>query len=304
MKIFIPPIKESWIIDRVNRDWKKYNKGLSTPLVNNADILWINAPWIWEKIAKKYLERKKVVCSIYHFEKSDLNYEGLRKFNFRDQYIDSYHTISDITKSQLSKLTKKPIHSFPFWINQDFWYEIPNKSDMRKKYGFSENDYIIGSFQRDTEGSDLVSPKLIKGPDRFLEIVANLYSKNKDLKVLLAGKRRQYLIRGLQSKNIPFKYFEMVSNTQLNHFYNILNLYIVTSRIEGGPQAIAECGITKTPIISTNVGMATKILAKESIFNMSNYLNAKPNVEVAFKNSEKLIIPHGMDPFIKMFKSL
>ena len=50
--------------------------------------------------------------------------------------------------------------------------------------------------------------------------------------------------------------------------------------------------------------MATKILAKESIFNMSNYLNAKPNVEVAFKNSEKLIIPHGMDPFIKMFKSL
>ena len=112
------------------------------------------------------------------------------------------------------------------------------------------------------------------------------------------------MIRGLQSKNIPFKYFEMVSNTQLNHFYNILNLYIVTSRIEGGPQAIMECGITKTPIISTNVGMATKILAKESIFNMSNYLNAKPNVEVAFKNSEKLIIPHGMDPFIKMFKSL
>ena len=28
--------------------------------------------------------------------------------------------------------------------------------------------------------------------------------------------------------------------------------------VEGGPQAITECGITKTPIISTNVGMASK----------------------------------------------
>ena len=34
MKIFIP-FKESWIIDRVNRDWKKYNKKLSTQLINN-----------------------------------------------------------------------------------------------------------------------------------------------------------------------------------------------------------------------------------------------------------------------------
>ena len=30
--------------------------------------------------------------------------------------------------------------------------------------------------------------------------------------------------------------------------------------------------------------MASKILAKESIFNMSNYSNAKPNIEVAFEN--------------------
>ena len=304
MKIFIPPLKESWIIDRVNRDWKKYNKKLSTQLINNADILWINAPWIWDKIAKKHIERKKVVCSIYHFEESDLNNEGIKYFNYRDQYIDSYHTISDITKSQLSKLTNKPIHTFPFWINQNFWFEITNKSDLRKKYGFSKSDYIVGSFQRDTEGSDLLSPKLIKGPDRFLEIVINLYNENRNLKVLLAGTRRQYLVKELKNKNIPFKYFEMVNNVQLNHFYNILNLYIVSSRVEGGPQAITECGITKTPIISTNVGMASKILAKESIFNMSNYSTAKPNVDVAFENSEKLIIPFGMEPFINMFKNL
>ena len=52
----------------------------------------------------------------------------------------------------------------------------------------------------------------------------------------------------------------------VNKLYNILDLYLVTSRVEGGPQAILECGANKTPIISTNVGVAPEILQKDSIF--------------------------------------
>ena len=57
----------------------------------------------------------------------------------------------------------------------------------------------------------------------------------------------------------------------VNKLYNILDLYLVTSRVEGGPQAIPECGITKTPIISTNVGVASEILHESSIFNGTSY---------------------------------
>ena len=46
------------------------------------------------------------------------------------------------------------------------------------KLNISENAYVIGSFQRDTEGKDLKSPKLIKGPDRLLEIFEH-YNKTK-----------------------------------------------------------------------------------------------------------------------------
>ena len=46
---------------------------------------------------------------------------------------------------------------------------------------------------------------------------------------------------------------------KLNKLYNILDLYIVSSRIEGGPQAILESSITKTPILSTDVGVASEI---------------------------------------------
>ena len=35
----------------------------------------------------------------------------------------------------------------------------------------------------------------------------------------------------------------------LNMLYNILDLYIVGSRIEGGPRAINEASLTQTPYI-------------------------------------------------------
>ena len=53
-----------------------------------------------------------------------------------------------------------------------------------------EGDYLIGSFQRDTEGFDRKSPKLVKGPDIFIEIVKQLNKKHNNLKVILSGKRR------------------------------------------------------------------------------------------------------------------
>ena len=60
----------------------------------------------------------------------------------------------------------------------------------------------------------------------------------------------------------------------------------MSSRIEGGPQSIFECGLSKTPIISTDVGIARKILAAESIFDMENYENAQPNIDYVKKFSD------------------
>ena len=59
---------------------------------------------------------------------------------------------------------------------------------------------------------------------------------------------------------IEYIYYEKVSFEELNELYNCLDLYIVSSRVEGGPQSIFECGLSKTPIISTNVGDISDII--------------------------------------------
>ena len=78
----------------------------------------------------------------------------------------------------------------------------------------------------------------------------------------------------------------------------------MSSRVEGGPQAIFECGLSKTPIISTDVGIAKKVLAPESLFDMENFQNAQPNVQFAYQNSIIFDIPKGFEKFNKMFKDI
>ena len=65
-----------------------------------------------------------------------------------------------------------------------------------------------------------------------------------------------------------------------------------------------ECSLTKTPIISTNVGIAKDILSEESIYEMPNYFLAKPDVETAYKNVLKYKIPKGMKQYFEIFEKL
>ena len=304
MKVYLSKINESWVVDRMREEWYMNNAGISVEQPKKADLVWIISPWLWRKESRRILKSKTVVCSIFHLEDKDFLDKNLKEFRKRERYVDCYHVISLKTKKDLEKITEKKIIYIPFWVNGNIWFQIKDKDTLRDKYNIPKESFVVGSFQRDTEGSDLISPKLIKGPDRFIKIVNEMNSQHEHLTVLLTGKRRQYVISELEKKKINYIYLEMVDFDTLNELYNTLDLYIVTSRIEGGPQAILECGIARTPIISTDVGIASEILHENSIFNMNNFMNAKPNVEFAYKNSIKLNIPAGFNEYIKAFNSL
>ena len=177
-----------------------------------------------------------------------------------------------------------------------------NQESLRKKYGLPSKNFLIGSFQRDTEGHDLKTPKLEKGPDIFCDAVLKIRedrrSKNlSDPEVLLAGWRRQYVISRLEAAKIKYYYHELPQFDTINDFYNALDLYIVGSRYEGGPQSIFECANTYTPIISTDVGAASEILSPKSIFEPGSVLDCSPDIQFAKEKVSNLLIPKGFAPF-------
>ena len=264
-------------------------------------------PWLANNLKTKKFQNKKVLCSVYHLDESQSNNEDIENFKKFDQYVDMYHTISLKSKIQIEKHTNKPVIQIPLWVNSNDFYQIMNKTELRNKYDLERSDYLVGSFQRDSLGSDLSKPKLIKGPDIFLKVVNKLSKQNDNLKVILAGKRRDYVIKNLLDLEIDFKYFEMASTETLNELYNILDIYIVSSRLEGGPQAILESAITKTPIISSDVGVASQILNPKSLFdsnNPSSYFSAVRHTEFAYKKVKKYETPQGFKEFISLLSDL
>ena len=300
MKIYLNSPKENWIVDRFVHEWKKHNKPITTRFIRFADIVWIISPWTWENLPKDFLKSKKVIVTIHHIDKQKFN---LKEFKKLDLYTDYYHVISKKTEKKLQSLTDKKIFYSPFWVDSKKWYEIKNKSNLRRKYNFDDDSFLVGSFQRDTE-VDRKTPKLEKGPDNLMKILLDYQKNYKNLKVILAGNRRDYLIKELDENNISYSYFEMVGVKSLNELYNVLDLYIVSSRVEGGPQAILECALSKTPLISTDVGIASKILHPKSLYNMENFSSAITNIDYSFNKAKDFLIPQGFRSFIEIFKEI
>jgi len=303
MKIYVFSSQENWICDRFTKEWNQFNSGITINNPYEADIIWLLSGWEWRTIPLSLLENKTVVTTIHHIDPIKVDQNFVNDFNLRDQITDFYHVPCERTQTQIEKYTKKPILNQQFWANQLMWFPIKNKDSLKSGLKLPLDKTLLGSFQRDTEGHDLKSPKLSKGPDIFCDIVERFHSENPDIEVILSGWRRQYVIKRLNDAGIKYHYFEWASFDVLNKLYNCLDLYVVSSRFEGGPQSIVECALTKTPIISTDVGFAANILAPESLYE-SHENTGKPNVEVAHKNIQEYIIPRGFEKFVDFFKTL
>jgi len=303
-KIYINSADEDWIVDKFKQEFLEFNSHLITHDIQDSTIIWIISPWTWKQLPKEKLKFKKVILTIHHLDDSDLSPRKLREFRKRDKFVDAYHIITPKTLSTLQELTQKKIYNFPFWVNQDNFFKIENSTNIKTKYNIPQNSYLIGSFQRDSEGKNLNKPKLIKGPDIFIKALEILNYKFGNLHVVLAGYRRNYVINKLDDLGISYSYFEKANIEVINELYNCLDLYMVTSRIEGGPQAIFECAITKTPIISTDVGIANKILHPSAIFSLNNIESATPNEEYAYKRVQEYLIPEGFKNFKIMFNEV
>jgi hypothetical protein len=294
---------QTWIIDVFKKEFIEYSNLLFVDEPEDADIIWIVGMNLNKiKTLKNIdLSNKSIVTTIHHIDWTKID-DFNKTFNEIKDITSKFHVICEKVYYDLKKLTNKPILISNFWINENIFYNIPNKNILREKYNIPKNSYCIGSFQRDTEGKQkCIKPKLSKGPDILIKIIDDLILKKENLLVILSGRRRNYIINKLKNRDINYLYFPMVSSDELNELYNCLDMYIVSSRVEGGPRAIIECGIAKIPLISTDVGISNMILDEKSIYDMNNFITYKealPDTEVAYNNSNSYSIKNYMNKFI------
>jgi len=155
------------------------------------------------------------------------------------------------------------VFCIPIGINENYFTRSTSdqKLIVRKKLNISENSIVVGSFQKDGDGwGKGLEPKLIKGPDIFLKTVEILKETIPELFILLTGPARGYIKNGLERLKIPYLHKLLNNYTDIGKYYNALDLYIVSSREEGGPKAILESMISGTPLVTTRVGQAMDLV--------------------------------------------
>jgi glycosyltransferase involved in cell wall biosynthesis len=209
----------------------------------------------------------KVVFTWFHGDGTDPNPDNQRMIK---DAVESSHFVSKIvTSSSIGRerlihfgITESLITNIPLGIDLDM-FSPGKESDreiMRNRLGIPDDSICIGSFQKDGVGwSEGLEPKLIKGPDLFLDAVERIAASRR-IFVLLTGPARGYVKSGLEKLGVPYAHTYLNNYLDIVPYFRCLDLYLVTSRDEGGPKAILECMATGIPIISSRVGMAPDII--------------------------------------------
>jgi len=162
-----------------------------------------------------------------------------------------------------SGINSSKVHRIPIGVDMGLlsFQSAEEKSLLRKKFAIPQNALVIGSFQKDGNGwGEGLEPKLIKGPDMFLKVLEILKRKKPNIYVLLTGPARGYVKRGLEKLGIPYMHRFLKSYFEIGEYYKVLDLYLVTSREEGGPRAVLESMASGVPLVTTKVGQATDLV--------------------------------------------
>jgi len=296
---------QKWICDRLKNQFIEYFPDI-TNNPDESDYIWYIAPWNYQYMPEGYdemkwqaiLQSKKVIATIHHIDQdylSDGKYR--RQFKFIRKYASLIHSICPQTTQDIKKYCdlEAPIITKYLWVKDPQFYPINSeqKVGLKQKYGIGNegSSFVVGNFQNE---------KKSKAPEIFLKIVLDMIDMGRKIEVVLSGRNRQFLIENFKKIGVKYHYFQMVPLETINELYNCLDLYIISSRYEGGPRSIIECGLTRTPVISTKVGIAPDFMDENSLFDVDNwvtYRNSTPNLNVLSKNIEFLRTEDYMNEF-------
>lgn len=187
------------------------------------------------------------------------------KFKRSHPYIDriqvSHKEMFDIVLN--TGISPEKVFLIPIGINLNFFSRqtLDKKQKAKKKFNIPESAIVVGSFQKDGAGwGEGREPKLIKGPDIFLKVMSICKQQIPELFVFLSGPARGYIKAGLEMIGIPYRHVYLKKYSSIGDLYQTLDLYLVTSRQEGGPKMVLEAMASGIPLVTTRVGQAMDLV--------------------------------------------
>jgi glycosyltransferase involved in cell wall biosynthesis len=238
-------------------------RGLSRQIVHYGSL--------WDILANldaRHTARNLTVGTIFHGQKDSPEFEdALGRVLDKEQTFAKLHTASLIMEKRLLEwgVPAGKLACIPLGVDlQRFHPAIAAERDERRKeFGISDDAFCIGSFHKDGQGMGEGNvPKLIKGPDVFVDVVGRLAKRHK-IFVLLSAPARGYVKKGLDALGVPYRHIVEEDYHRIPRLYHALDLYLLTSREEGGPKGVLEALASGVPFVGTRVGLVPDVVRTE-----------------------------------------
>lgn len=240
----------------------------TSPLLYANRILHFGSSGTYARRLRRFIDSSnKIVITFFHGNYDNNQPEMNEKIDLilaQRQHIDRLVVSTSIMRERFLSwgFPQKKIVQIPIGVDLQHFHPPSGKErlEMRRRLNIPEGAIVIGSFQKDGNGwGEGLEPKLIKGPDVFVEVVLQL-AKKYPVHCLLTGPARGYVKKELERGCVPYTHHFLESPQAVAKYYNALDLYLVTSREEGGPKSIMESMAAGVPLVSTHVGMAPDII--------------------------------------------
>jgi glycosyltransferase involved in cell wall biosynthesis len=239
--------------------WARFATRQSVFLTSHFEALmprWLESS---HRLATAYLHGRPGTSGAPEFDSA---FEALRRNPDRVARVQVTHReMRDLVLS--AGVEHERVFLIPIGIDlEHFSVATPElQAEAREQLELPASAFVVGSFQKDGVGwGDGLEPKLVKGPDVLVSALEQLRDDVPELYVLLTGPARGYVRSELERLGIPYRHTVAVSRRELARAYRALDVYLVTSRQEGGPKAVLESLASGVPLVTTRVGQAQDLV--------------------------------------------
>ncbi len=204
------------------------------------------------KTIPEFFNSLPIVTTLHHFDAAT----DLAPF----YHSDAVMTVSTQWQQYLAQRGIAETHQaiVPFGVDTNTFFppQGGTRLKIRKTLNFPKDAFVLGFSSRQISNTGDR-----KGVTYFLQALQTLRQQLPNLATLIIGPGWQALAKEIRQRGIPCTQapYEEI-HEEVAKFYSAMDLFWVTSRIEGGPVPLLEAMASSIPCISTPVGAALDLI--------------------------------------------
>ncbi len=173
------------------------------------------------------------------------------------KYCDALTTASMYWYDYLTSLVRIPVYLLPYTIDTNCFVTQPHeiRNQLRQKAGIQNGEFVIGFV-----GKAKADHMGRKGLDLFLGVLQAASELWPNLVVVLVGPGWEVLKTTIESLGIRVLHYEFDKSEDTRNAYWLMDVLLVTAKVEGGPVTVLEamgCGV---PVITSQVGHVSEVI--------------------------------------------